>query len=333
MADFRTTFPIAEYKKKLNYEHHLAFIGSCFTENFGNILTEYKFKTLVNPFGIVYNPISIAQTLQRILHKDFYTENDLIFYNEQWHSFDHHGKFSNADKSICIKNINANLLQANVFLHQTHFLFITLGSSWVFKNNTTQNIVANCHKLPANAFSKELLSLEKIISQLNTVIQELTEINENLKIIFTVSPIRHWNNGAIENQLSKAQLLVAVHEVKKQHKMVDYFPAYEIVMDDLRDYRFYAEDMFHLTTTTINYIFDKFSDCYIDKSIFSLIDQIKNINQAIQHRPTAGYSVQYKKFLLELIGKMKKIETQQNEISFTQEIEKIHQILNDKYSE
>jgi hypothetical protein len=301
MSNFRTTFAIAEFNPKLSYKSKSIFIGSCFTENIGNYLQELTFPVCLNPTGIIYNPFSICECIYFLLHKKQFTENDLDYFNETWFSFQHHGRYSNPDKNICLERINSELNAASKLISRADFLFITLGTAWIYTHKEKKEVVANCHKLPAAAFVKSMLNAGSIANEFEKTIGDLLKINSSVKIIFTVSPVRHWNDGAVENQISKSVLITAIHEIILKNKNCSYFPAYELMMDDLRDYRFYAEDMLHPNATAIEYIRDKFVKTCIDHESVVIMNEIKKLVMARNHRPfmmqTEAHSIFRKKQL------------------------------------
>ncbi len=296
MNNFRTTFNIPEFPFKLNYHSKSMFIGSCFTENIGNYMKELKFQFVQNPTGILYNPLSIIDCLESMLTKKTYSERELQFNNEVWFSFHHHGRFSDTNKDMCLANMNEAISTASGFLPQSDYLFITFGSAYIYKHNETNEIVANCHKLPSSTFTKSLLDVQTINKEYIKIIENLHKINPGLKIIFTLSPVRHWNDGAIENQLSKSILSVAIHDIIKNNSSCFYFPAYELMMDDLRDYRFYAEDMLHPNNTAIDYIWNKFSDSFFETETQNIVKDIQKLIDAKNHRPFHKDTSSYKKF-------------------------------------
>ncbi|MBE9467838.1 MAG: GSCFA domain-containing protein [Bacteroidetes bacterium] len=307
MCLFRTNIEIPKSNSKIAYNSKTIFVGSCFTENIGNKLYELKFPVEINPFGIQYNPKSVKNSLSFLIDKKVFTQDDIHFTNEQWFSFYHHSKFSNSDKEKCLFKINEKIRQAAEFLENADTLFITFGTAWVYQLNETKEIVSNCHKLPANQFNRFLLDVDDIYKDYLILIKRLLELNNKLKIIFTVSPIRHLKDGAVGNQISKSTLILAVNKLKKHFSNVEYFPSYEIMMDDLRDYRFYADDMFHINETAINYIWQKFSETYFDDNTQDLIKKIKKIVKNKNHKPFNPKSQMYKDFLknnLEQINKL-----------------------------
>ena len=243
MSKFRTIIPLERAPFLVDYQSSILGIGSCFIENIGGLLEKYKFPVHLNPFGILYNPISIKNSLVNIATGEGYTKDDLFFHNDLWHSFDHHSAFSHTNQATALAKINSTLTTSSQFLQKTNRLLLTFGTANVFINKTTNKIVANCHKLPNTSFEKKRLSVTEIVDQLFPILTHLKKQYSNLKVIFTVSPVRHIKDGFLENQRSKATLLLAIAELTQQLAFTHYFPAYELVLDDLRDYRFFEKDM------------------------------------------------------------------------------------------
>lgn len=290
---FRTEFKIELCKTKIKPNSNLMFLGSCFTENIGKNISDLYLHNIINPFGILYNPASVSENLRILINKTEFNETDLEFNNDKWASYNHHGKFSDENKNTCLQNINNELNKSNKFIRTTDILFITFGTSWVYKLKENNKIVANCHKIPTKYFVRERLTISEIVEDYSSLIEELKTINPNIKIVFTVSPIRHWKDGANGNQLSKSILLLAIEEIVKQNSNSVYFPSYEIVMDDLRDYRFYASDMLHINETAINYIWDKFKEAFFDEAIITYSKKIEKINNVLNHRAEDNTNSKY----------------------------------------
>ncbi|MBC7472910.1 MAG: GSCFA domain-containing protein [Candidatus Sericytochromatia bacterium] len=308
MPNFRTEIQLKRNDFKINHNHQLITIGSCFADNIGKYFFDYKFKTLINPFGVLYNPISILKSFELIIENKELIESDLVFHNEQWHSFDHHGSFSSTNKEECLQTINQSLNEAHLFLKNTDIIFITFGSAYVYEYKTNEQIVSNCHKIPEKNFRQYLLDLQIIIKSWTILIEQLKEINPNLKIIFTVSPIRYLKYGSELNQLSKSLLIIAVHQLIARFDNTEYFPAYEIMNDDLRDYRFYSEDMIHPNKIAIDYIWNKISETYFDNQTSKILGEIKKLNQAKNHRPINVNSQAHQAFLKNQIEQLESIK-------------------------
>ncbi len=319
MKSFRTILPNFDGELKINHQTGVCFLGSCFTEHIGRKLQTAKFNILQNPFGILYNPFSIGDGLLRMIDGHPFGKKDLVERNGLWMSFAHHSRFSGLDREKVLEHINQSLIQAHQFLEKAEVLFISLGTAKSYRLKNTQKVVANCHKFPASNFDFFLATTDAVVSALTQVIQKLKVFNPGLQIIFTVSPVRHLKDGLIENQQSKATLLLAVAQLQKQWAHVRYFPSYEIMMDDLRDYRFYAYDRIHPNEEAIDYIFDYFSEAYFTEDTRLLIKKILKINNAISHRPFNKESADYQDFVKSTIEKISELEQQNKFLSFGEE--------------
>jgi hypothetical protein len=295
---FRTEIPINKSIIDISYRKQLMLFGSCFAENIGNRLKESKFKVTVNPFGILYNPLSIENALRILLEKRLFSAEDLFLHNGLWHSFSHHGAFSGIDREETLQNINNQIRISVEKLLKTDFLLITFGTAFVYEKDGT--VVSNCHKLPEKTFSRRRLSVQEIVDCYTKLITDIQQINPKIHFIFTVSPIRHWKDGAHENQLSKSTLLLAINELQTKYSNIDYFPAYEIVLDELRDYRFYEEDMLHPNNQAITYIWGKFSETYFSTETRQIEKEIAEIIKAENHRPLNPQTAEYQLFLKNL---------------------------------
>lgn len=316
---FRTEFQAEKAEICISHKDMVMLMGSCFAENIGEKFSAYKFKTLVNPFGILFNPASIAQSLNILTKNSFiFSEKDLHFYNDEWFSFFHHGKFSNTDLSQCLNTINETLFLTRKYLQQADYLLLTLGSSIIYRYRG--NVVANCHKLPQKEFEKTLLNIDEIVSVLLKSILRIREFNPNIKIIFTISPVRYIKDNMVENTLSKANLVVAVHQLLQKLDNSYYFPAYEIMMDDLRDYRFYNNDMIHPSDVAIDYIWELFSKTFFDKQTWNINEMIHEILSAKNHRLRNPFSQESKKFKTKQIEKIHQIKELYPHISFEEEL-------------
>ena len=264
-------------------------IGSCFAENLGARLKQLQFNVLTNPFGIVYHPAPTAQCIDRIISAQPYTANELHQLNELWCSFDHHGRFSHINALSCIDLINSELQNASKQLADAKWLFVSFGTAWAFRLKSTGKIVANCHKFPSLYFDRINYIESEIVTLWSKTIENLKKYNTQLKIVFTVSPIRHLRDGAHENQLSKSTLLLAVHRLLNEHENLAYFPAYEILLDDLRDYRFYEENMTHPNNLAINYIWKRFCETYMTEKTMQSMKTIEKKVKAAAHRPIHNF--------------------------------------------
>lgn len=301
---FRTKVEIPRSELFISHQDHIMMLGSCFAENIGEILLQSKFNINLNPFGILYNPVSVSQAINKILERKLYTEADIFEYGGLYHSFSHHGRFSDIDENKCLEKINNSMQLAIEDLDKTKFLFITFGTSYVYQLKENSEIVGNCHKLPASYFTRHRLTIDSIVDTWSKLLNKLIEKKPDIEVIFTVSPIRHLKDGAHENQLSKSTLLLAVDTLCQQFSNACYFPSYEIVLDELRDYRFYAEDMIHPNSTAIKYLWERFSDIYFTDDTKQAINEWSKINMAINHRPINQTGKEYKHFLNQTILKL-----------------------------
>lgn len=297
MQTFRTILPPQKFDLTIDHKDRIICIGSCFAENIAQKLQSNKFLTLLNPFGILYNPVSIGKTLSLLSSEHQCREQTLFNHLGLWHSFDHHGHFSKPGKAETLQAINAALTNGQAFLKTVNRLVVTLGTANVFIYKKSGEIVANCHKLPGTEFEKKRLEVPDIVEKLSTVFEKMKSRNPDLQIITTVSPIRHIRNGLMENQKSKAALLLALDEITSGLDFVHYFPSYEILLDDLRDYRFYEADLIHPNQVAIDYIWDYFKQSFFDKTTAVLIAEIEKIVNASRHLPFHPKSPEHQAFL------------------------------------
>ncbi len=295
--NFRTRVAIEESDDKINHHQKISLIGSCFTHNMGNKLKADKFDVSMNPFGILFNPISIASAIKSCVLQDRFENSQISNIADQWLSLKHHSQFNGLSANDCLSKINKAIEASSEYYMNADFLIITFGTAWVYTYNETGEIVANCHKIPNNQFTKRLLSIEEIVEEYKELIKLLKEYNPRLKIIFTISPVRHWKDGVVENNRSKAVLHLAISELIKEIKEVNYFPSYEVVMDELRDYRFYKDDLLHPNQMAVDYIYERFSEVFYAKETTALIDKIKKIKLALSHRPFNPDSESHQKFI------------------------------------
>jgi hypothetical protein len=292
-------------------------LGSCFAVNMAEKLDYFKFQNTCNPFGILFHPLAIEKLIDFAVSQKHFTEKDLFFHEERWHSFDAHSDLSNSNKEELVATLNATLRTTNQQLEEATHIVITYGTSWVYRNLERDAIVANCHKVPQKQFKKELLSVDEIRESMGNTMQLIHSINPNCKFIFTVSPVRHIKDGFVENQLSKSHLITAIHDkINPQLANVNYFPSYEIVMDELRDYRFYAEDMLHPNQVAIDYIWERFSQTYIAEGTLKTQKEVQTIQKGLAHRPFNPNSESHRQFLLKLQNKMRALQRQFPKIQF-----------------
>ncbi len=293
---FRTEIKLPSFPFQINYETPVFGLGSCFTDHIKQKLSYFQFQTHINDFGVIFNPVSIKKILKRIVNRQLFEQNELFLDHEQWKHFDLHSSLNHADANQMLENINRKLHINYQFLQKKPVYIFTLGTAWVYKHKKTGDIVSNCHKLPASHFDKILLSPIQIVDELNKIIQLANKIAPSSHIIFSLSPVRHLKDGFVENNRSKAHLLTALHQVIDYQNIV-YFPAYEIVLDDLRDYRFYTQDMVHPNHWAIDYVWQQFQKSLIDPAIHSDMLQIDKIRKALQHKAFDKQSAAYQKHL------------------------------------
>jgi lysophospholipase L1-like esterase len=300
----------------IDYNSNILLIGSCFSENIGEKLNYFKFQTKQNPLGILFHPRAIENLITNVINEKTYTEDDLVFQNERWHSFDAHSSLSSSDKNELLENLNLAITSTSNQLRSASHIIITLGTSWIYRHIESDAIVANCHKIPQKKFLKEILTIDEITESLEGIVALLKSINKDVDILFTVSPVRHLKDGFIENTRSKSHLISAVHSVVDIRKNTHYFPSYEIMMDELRDYRFYTEDMIHPNTTAINYIWEKFIYTWFSEDSLNFMKEIDVIQKGILHRPFNENSKEHQQFLKNLESKKDTITKKFPNITF-----------------
>ena len=296
--NFTTQIPIFKHENNISHKDRIMLLGSCFTENIGNKLSINGFETLINPFGILYNPFSICSSLNRIIDLKFLVSEDLVKVNEFWYSYEHHGVFRDENRDNLLQTINLGITKANIFLKETNWLIITLGTAWIFFLKENNKILGNCHKLNPQLIDKRLLTVDEIVENTNLTINRIRKINPNIKIILTVSPIRHWKQGYRENLISKSTLHLAIDQICKSITYCSYFPAYEIVMDELRDYRFYKADMLHPSEIAVDYIWEKFATHLFSDSTINLCKDYSRLYLMKQHKAFNPESQGYKNHLI-----------------------------------
>ena len=320
-----------DYKKypKLTHSHKIISLGSCFSEHIGNKMVQSKLNCLVNPFGVLYNPESILKALKEIQSNKIYSNDDLFYHNDEWHSWMHHGSFSALSQEEALGRINNKLVEARSAFEDLDYLFITFGSAWVYKLKSTLEVVSNCHKVPSAEFIRVRLEVDEVVRAYVSFLREITSSCQGLKVIMSVSPIRHIRDGLAENQLSKSILLLAIDKIKSAlPHTVFYFPSYEIVLDELRDYRFFAEDMLHPSSVTIDFIWEKFQQTFFTSETQTLIGECDKIKKGLEHRPSNPNSPAYRSFLEHLVNKMEQISRNNPKLEFRKEINRCHTLLN-----
>lgn len=325
--ELTTKISIPKSNHTIDYHSRIISFGSCFAENMGEKLEYFKFQTSTNPFGILFHPLAIEKIITSALSEKQFTEKDIFFHNERWYCFDVHSDLSNEDKKKFIKQLNTTLLETKKALLDATHCIITLGTAWVYRFKKTNQVVANCHKVPQKEFEKHLLSIEKIETSLENSIAILRKINPNITFIFTISPVRHLKDGFVENQRSKAHLISALQQVLTQKNSPllwggdgggDYFPSFEIMMDELRDYRFYAEDMLHPSSVAINYIWQHFVETQISEEVFPTMKEVESIQRDLNHIPFHKKSKAHLAFLSQLDEKIHQLQKKYKHIHFSE---------------
>jgi len=315
--NLHTYIPLSkETRHPIDYNSKLFLLGSCFSENIGNKLDYFKFQSAQNPIGILFHPKAIETLVTNAINKKEYSEEDAFLLNERYHSFDVHSHLSDGSKEVLLENLNQAIQQTKKQIYESTHIIITLGTAWVYRHIESDTIVANCHKVPQKKFLKELLSIEEISESIESIIALIRDINPNTNFIFTVSPVRHLKDGFVENQQSKAHLISAIHQVVEPRKQIFYFPSYELMMDELRDYRFYAEDMIHPNQTAIHYIWEKFTECWISQGAIPTMKQISSIQKRLQHKSFNPDSEGHQKFLENVSTDIQKLQQQFPHMSF-----------------
>lgn len=309
--DFTTKVPIANAASPIDYTSKIVSLGSCFAENMADKFDYFKFQNVVNPFGIIFNPVSIEKLIHRAVHHIPFTENDVFEHNQMWHCFEVHSECSEVSKAAILTKLNAVLDAFSVQLSTATHIIFTYGTSWIYRNKASNQIVANCHKVPQNQFQKELLSVTAIQQSIQNTTDLIHHLNPGCQFVFTVSPVRHIKDGFVENNVSKAHLLSAVYQ-----SGADYFPSYEIMTDELRDYRFYAADMLHPNLVAIDYIWERFSGAFMQKQTHAIMQQVAAIQRDLQHKPFQPGSESHRKFLESLQQKIESLTQKLPQIRF-----------------
>jgi hypothetical protein len=352
--DFMVNIDLKKPPKQINYEDKILLIGSCFTEHIGNSLEELKFSVLQNPNGILFDPLSVTQSIASYVQNKQYNEKDFFQLNEVWHSWRHHSRFSNTDLREAVRIVNESQQRAHQFLTKADWIIITLGSSFSYRLTklaessvspvgrdlpTAPSLklqrskveqaglersgggVANCHRAPAQWFHKYLMTIDDIVSGFDNCLGQLLQFNSNVNIIFTVSPVRHIRDGVVDNNRSKARLIEAVHHLVSKYEKLYYFPAYELVIDVLRDYRFYDADLVHPNYMATEFVLERFADTFIDESTQSLMKEVKSIMIARRHKAFQPDTMAHKQFLKAYFDKTKALMDQYSFLNLKEEIE------------
>lgn len=332
LMDFMVNIDLKKLEKPINYQDKVMLIGSCFTEHIGDALENLKFSVLQNPSGILFDPISVCKNLDSYISNERFQPDDLFYLNDVWHSWQHHSRFSNTSKEDCLRIINESQTKAHDFLKEADWMIITLGSSFSyrltdyakasenFQSEWINKPVANCHRAPAQWFDKHLLEIDEIISAFNDCFKNLFRFNPKLKIIFTVSPVRHIRDGVVDNNRSKARLIESVHHLVAHSDRIYYFPAYELVIDVLRDYRFYDVDLVHPNYMATEFVLEKFKESCIDEASQNLMDEVKKIVIARKHKPFQPATNAHLSFLKAHLEKTKSLIEKHPFLDLTEEL-------------
>ena len=311
----QTTLDIPPHKKPFAYTDELLLLGSCFSEHIGEQLQYHKFKTTVNPFGILFHPPAIVKVVKRALDQSSYTAADVFEHQGVWKSFDAHSRLNALSEAAAVAKLNEAQNRLWSALDNANYLIITLGTAWSYRHLELDKTVANCHKLPQQHFEKELLSVLAIEQSLEQLSQQLLEHRPDLQLIFTVSPVRHLKDGMVENNRSKAHLLAGVHQLVN-HENIHYFPAYEIQMDQLRDYRFYGSDMIHQSQLAVQYIWERFLESHACPKTKAIAKEVASIQKALAHKPFDSHSKAYQQHLTQLESRIAQLQQNHPHIQF-----------------
>jgi hypothetical protein len=293
---FMLPVDIPQLKQPILYTDNILLVGSCFTEHIHERLQQYKFRTLSNPHGILFNPLSVASSLDSYIEDRAYTPGELFQLNELWNSWDHHTRFSHIDADMALKGINASQQEAGAFIKKADWVIVTLGSAFQYYLKENNQPVANNHRAPAQWFEKRLLGIQQITNALAATLEKLFAVNPFARVLFTISPVRHIRDGVVDNNRSKARLVEAVHELCSRYEKAHYFPAYELVIDILRDYRFYDVDFVHPNYMATSFVWEQFVKSCMSPSIYDVMQQVQEISTARSHRPRFPETVAHQKF-------------------------------------
>lgn len=319
---FRTSIEELHYPFHISHEDKLLALGSCFAEEIGGRLKSGKFDILVNPFGTIFNPLSLFELLEMSLERSAMLEEACVKRDGSFYNFKLHSSFRNKDKSGLLTQIEHQLDKVKAQITEAHTLLITFGTAWIYQKTDDQMLVANCHKLPQKLFRKRMLSVEEIVSGFFSLKESIQSINSNLQIVLTVSPVRHTRESLSFNSASKSALRLACHYLSDMAEDVHYFPSYEMVLDDLRDYRFYEKDMIHPNEQAVDYIWDKFSKCFFNSNTQQLVHQWQKVRQALEHKPFEAGGAKHQKFLRKTLDKLTLLGEQLDVRSETETLKK-----------
>lgn len=301
----QTIVPIKPLENPINYKAKIVSIGSCFAVNMAQRLQYYQFQNTVNPLGILFHPVAVNRLLEFAVNDKVFTQEDVFQHNEIWSCFDAHSDLNQLEQEDIIEQLNIKIRRFKANMVDATHIILTFGTAWVYRNKQSNQIVANCHKVPQNQFEKELLAVETCLENLKKIEQNLRQINPNIQIIYTISPVRHIKDGFVENQRSKAHLIAALHEYLEKNKQLNYyFPSYEILMDELRDYRFFGKDLIHPNDLAVDYIWQKFVETCIHSNEIPTMKMVDEVQKGLVHRSFNPYSDAHQQFLDKLAQKI-----------------------------
>ncbi|WGK65442.1 GSCFA domain-containing protein [Croceiramulus getboli] len=300
----------------LDYDKHILMLGSCFAQNMGEYMDYHKLPVTINPLGITFNPVALERQVAIALSAAVLDQDRWVESQDHWVHLDAHSSRGGVTRELAEATLKKDLNRLNDSLRNASVLFITLGTAWVYVHQETQAVVANCHKLPARAFRKELLSINAIRDSLVTMIREIRLVNAEVQFVFTVSPVRHLKDGFTENLRSKSHLIAAVLDLVDQDESVSYFPAYELLQDELRDYRFYAEDMVHPNTLAIRYVWERLVSTYASAKAKHLMEEIAQIQKGLAHQPFNPDSQAHQQFKEQLNARIERLQKEYSQIQF-----------------
>ncbi|HUV00314.1 MAG TPA: GSCFA domain-containing protein [Bacteroidales bacterium] len=317
--DLRTKFNIEPSRDKIGYNDRVLFIGSCFASEIGSKMEEGRLRAMINPSGSVYNPASVSNTIDTVISNKKFVIEDLFCHEGIYLSFYHSTDFSSGDPVRVLEKINERSVKAHRFLSDAKYLFITFGTARVYRWKANGIVVSNCHKIPQSLFNPELLTVNDIAGLWTRQLDTLHALFPGLKVVFTISPVRHWKDGAHGNQVSKSVLFLAVEELLKHPAAYSYFPAYELIMDDLRDYRYYADDMLHPSSTAIEYIWEAFAECFLEKKTLEIWKDVAKITRACSHQINMDSDAGVKRFAENMLIKISEVTVKEPAIDLSAE--------------
>lgn len=301
----QTIVPIKPLENKIDYHSKIVSVGSCFAVNMALRFQQYQFQNSVNPLGILFHPVAIERLIDFTVRNKTFTEEDVFLHNEIWSSFDAHSDLNELEQEDIVDTLNAKVQKFKHYLQDASHFILTLGTAWVYRNIEKDHLVANCHKIPQNQFSKEILAISTCLDAIEKIEKGIRKINPTIQIIYTISPVRHIKDGYVENQRSKSHLIAALQQhLEKQSTHNYYFPSYEIMMDELRDYRFYTKDLLHPNEIAIDYIWEKFTENCLNSSILKTMKMVDEVQKGLAHRPFNPYTEAHQTFLDKLAQKL-----------------------------